>query len=94
MPLTLHGNQEEENLLKDGRKHMTLNEMADKEAMERKMMAPLNHFFKRVSELAAETLVALSKDLRITSEVQELIWAIIRVTLSQESSMLVGRHLD
>ena len=58
------------------------------------MMVPLNLFFNRVSEIAAETLNMLCKELRITDEVAEIIWGIIRIILGQESQMLVGRHLD
>ena len=30
----------------------------------------------------------------MNEEVSELIWSIVKVTLSQETSLLIGRHLD
>ena len=61
---------------------MTLADLAMREEQEKKNMLPLNQFFRRMSEIAAETLRTLCAELRVTDEVAEIIWGIVRITFS------------
>ena len=44
--------------------------------------------------MAANSVQALCHHLRIDERVSEIIWSIIKVCLSQEIDLLIGRHLD
>ena len=44
--------------------------------------------------MAAQTVFDMCQTLCVNEEVSELIWSIVKVTLSQETSLLIGRHLD
>lgn len=45
-------------------------------------MMPLNDVFKRVYEVAANTLMELCTELQINERVSEIIWSVVKVTLS------------
>lgn len=55
---------------------------------------PLKAVFNRVYQVAANTLMELCTELNINERVSEIIWSVVKVNLSQETQILIGRHLD
>jgi len=51
-------------------------------------------FFRRLLQVTAQTVLEMSKILGLGDKVRELVWNVMKVLLSQETEMLVGRHLD
>jgi hypothetical protein len=47
-----------------------------------------------VLNIAAESLFDLCQRIGITDEISEIIWCVVKVLLSQETDLLVNRHLD
>jgi retinoblastoma-like protein 1 len=71
-----------------------LEEMHRREQSERELLRPYTLFFKRVLNIAAESLSDLCQKIGITDEISEMIWSVVKVLLSQETDMLYNRHLD
>jgi glycerol-3-phosphate dehydrogenase len=71
-----------------------LQEMTVRESRERALLRPYNVFFARVLNIAAESLFDLCQRIGITDEISEIIWCVVKVLLSQETDLLVNRHLD
>lgn len=71
-----------------------LQEMARREANERALLKPYNVFFARVLNIAAESLYDLCQKIGISDEISEIIWCVVKVLLSQETDLLVNRHMD
>jgi hypothetical protein len=51
-------------------------------------------FFKRLLSVTAQTIFNLSKALSLGDKIRELSWNVMKVLLSQETEMIIGRHLD
>jgi len=71
-----------------------LHEMALRDSREKAQLRPFTVFFARVLNIAAESLYDLCQKIGITDEISEIIWCVVKVLLSQETEMLVNRHLD
>lgn len=56
--------------------------MTKRESRERALLRPYNVFFKRVLNIAAESLYEMSNKIGLTEEVSELIWCIVKALLS------------
>lgn len=59
-----------------------------------KILRPYEVFFRRLLQVTAQTVLEMSKILGLGDKVRELVWNVMKVLLSQETEMLVGRHLD
>jgi hypothetical protein len=59
-----------------------LEDMTKRESRERALLRPYNVFFKRVLNIAAESLHEMSNKIGLTEEVSELIWCIVKALLS------------
>jgi len=59
-----------------------------------KILRPYEVFFRRLLNVTASTILEMSKVLGLGDKVRELVWNVMKVLLSQETEMLVGRHLD
>ena len=68
--------------------------MTVRESREQALLRPYNVFFARVLSIAAESLSDLCQQIGITDEISEIIWCVVKVLLSQETDLLVNRHLD
>jgi retinoblastoma-like protein 1 len=71
-----------------------LQDMAKRDAKEKALLRPYNVFFARVLNIAAESLSDLCQKIGITDEISEIIWCVVKVLLSQETDLLVNRHMD
>ena len=59
-----------------------------------KVLRPYEVFFKRLLSVTAQTVMEMSRQLKLPEKVRELVWNVMKVLLSQETEMLMGRHLD
>jgi hypothetical protein len=58
------------------------------------LLRPYDLFFKRLLSVTAQTIFNLSKALNLGDKIRELSWNVMKVLLSQETEMIIGRHLD
>lgn len=57
-------------------------------------MKPYRSFFDRVLYVASLRVHSLCTHLGVNDGTAEMIWSVLQVLLSQETDLLIGRHLD
>jgi retinoblastoma-like protein 1 len=61
---------------------------------EKALLRPYNLFFNRVVSIAAESVADLCQKIGVTDEISEVIWCVVKALLSQETDLMVNRHMD
>lgn len=86
--------QQLEGTKSDDQEEEGLQDMTKRDSRERALLRPYNVFFARVLNIAAESLFELCQKIGITDEISEFIWCVVKVLFSQETDLMVNRHMD